>query len=244
MNWCSHCRCSALATGIVSGHGAETASASAAIHAGRGPVRRREVSESGQEAAAAVPVLQFFQEGDDLDPEPELENGRSDAAGTAAAAAAADSVADGETAPGLRESSTTDIVLFKIAHREPSGLKRPLAAVDNVKFGDVAIQLYSVQLHSADDSGPTYAVSRQRGGLHDLCLLRFLESFSANGLEEQALIREMKVWKHNTTTPVGLAPDVTDQLSPEGMQMISDMAAARAFAGAGRWCAPIQTTPL
>ena len=131
-----------------------------------------------------------------------------------------------------------DMVVFRVAHKDISGLKRPLSSVDNVVSGDIAVKLYtttrsrSLDCESSGPTGPT-ALLVQRSD-KPVVLLRLLDLSGQPGFTEQDVIRNLKVWRPEGAEEIQLDPAIQTQLESEDLKLMLDMMAARAFAGSGR----------
>ena len=128
-------------------------------------------------------------------------------------------------AAGPGPGSAGDLVVFRVVHKELSSMKRPLASVDNLKHGDIAIKTYTASDVSQDAGRPELAVDQRSSGM---LLVRFLES---SGLQED-IIKNVKSWKRETHDAVQIQLD--QAIEPEHEQLLLDMMAARAFEGSGR----------
>lgn len=102
-------------------------------------------------------------------------------------------------------------------------MKRPLAAVDDLQSGDVAIKWYHVVSNDAD----SVCVRRMRDS--KVLLLRMLHGFTHQQLD--GLVSHMKMWKNFRSVVVNTQES---QLLPECLEILSDMVSSRCFIGAGR----------
>ena len=130
--------------------------------------------------------------------------------------------------------SSCELVLFKVVHKDISGLKRPLSSVDNVVSGDMAVKLYKVARSGdldASDANATLTVARSD---KPVALLRLLDLSGEPGFTEQDVIRSFKVWMPRGAEAIQIDPEIREQLEPSDLQLMLDMMSARAFAGTGR----------
>ena len=105
---------------------------------------------------------------------------------------------------------------------------RPLAAVDDLNSGHVAIQLY-VASAGRDEEGTFVEISR--GQARDVFLLEFLGGFSRSGVSERAVMQDFQRWTSSSSTPMNMDDA---GLSEDCKQIVADMVAARSFQGLGR----------
>ena len=113
--------------------------------------------------------------------------------------------------------SSSSLCVFKVAHKNPAGLKRPLASVDNLRSSDIAIQPYV-----AETVDGKLQVHRSQ---HPVQLLRLLSSV------EGPLDKHLKCWSVAGSAVVN---SLQDDLTPQAWDLIQDMVGARAFAGSPR----------
>lgn len=122
------------------------------------------------------------------------------------------------TAPKRQAVNSSALCVFKVAHKNPAGLKRPLASVDNLRFGDIAIQAYVAE--TVDDGKLQVRRSQE-----PIQLLRLLSS------AEASLEKHLKCWSVAGSAVVNT---LQDDLTSEAWDLIQDMVGARAFAGSPR----------
>ena len=142
-----------------------------------------------------------------------------------------------------RPTSDVGLVFFRVARHDPSRLKRPLTAVDNLVAGDIAIKVYTASRcdHDAADASsaspsppPPSTLLVKRNRATTISLLRFLDLSSSPGLSEQDVIRALKLWKPEAAEPIEIDDAIQAKLQPDDLQLMLDMMSARAFAGSGR----------
>ena len=129
-------------------------------------------------------------------------------------------------------SADSDLVLFRVAHKDLSSMKRPLAAVDDLRSGDIAIKVYvasEVKATAAD--GQKLSVDK---GSRGIFLLRFWDAFTSSAVAQTDLIQGLKIWKHEAGDRVGVDQAIASQLCADDMQLVVEMMACRAFVGSGR----------
>ena len=122
-------------------------------------------------------------------------------------------------------STQTGLVLFRVVHKHLSAMKRPLASVDNLQHGDIAIKTYTAADISQGAGRPKLSVDERSSGV---LLIRFLEGAGFH----QDIIKNVKAWKRETHDAFQI--QLGQAVEPEDEQLLLDMMAARAFVGSGR----------
>ena len=132
---------------------------------------------------------------------------------------------------GASDSDVAPIVLFRVVHKDLSSLKRPLAAVDNLRSGDLAIKVYAASDMSCKEGRSTLLVNQSSRSSEGVSLFRLLDSSRA--ASQQQLISNLQSWQRETHEPVRVKVQ-GGSLGPEATQLLTDMMSCRAFVGTGR----------
>ena len=132
--------------------------------------------------------------------------------------------------PATKDGATLSV--FKVSHKAPSNMKRPLSAVDNVRHGDIAVHLYSAFQHQDEHGRQQIQLCRMAN--HDVKLLRVLGASRASGVAnlDSMVMQKMLGWDN-----VGSVPVDTNRLglhNEHALNLVEDMVQARAFLGSGR----------
>ena len=119
------------------------------------------------------------------------------------------------------------VIVFKVTHKAPSGMRRPLAAVDNIRHGDIAIQTYQALRHRDQ-------IQLHRLINHDVRVMRILGSSHASGVVnlDSMVMQKMLVW--DTVGSVPIDSGAVGLQNEHAVNMVEDMVQARAFLGSGR----------
>ena len=91
----------------------------------------------------------------------------------------------GEAAP-----LENQLTIFRVTHKQPYKMKRPLQSIDNVSNQDIAIRLYKVQ--EILEGGRLLKATEARD--QDISVLHLLTSSSLQHATPQAIIANMQQW--------------------------------------------------
>ncbi len=151
---------------------------------------------------------------------------------TAASAGCGSANASMSALPKATTADGTPVIVFKVTHKAPSGMKRPLAAVDNIRHGDIAVQLYQAFRHR--DENLREQIQLQRLINHDVRVMRILGSSQASGVFglDTMVMQKMLVWDTVGSVPIDSA--AVGLQNGDAVNLVEDMVQARAFLGSGR----------
>lgn len=125
------------------------------------------------------------------------------------------------------------IVVFKVSHKAPAGMKRPLTAVDNIRSGDIAVQVYNVFEYQGE--GENKFQLCRTSDTDNVQLLRLLGVSSREGSAmDSSLMRKLLVWEHAGSVPIDVGQLKFALKTDFAIGIVEDMVASRAFIGSGR----------
>lgn len=205
----------ALTTGLIPIAASSTNSAAAALGA---PATSSSSSSFQSSSVAGLErpksLLQFEALDDDLDSYGDDQSGRSFPMASEHTGPTGASASDG--------GSLDRLCVFKLAHKNPASMKRPLSSVDSMRHDDIAVRMYD--LVRSEESDICYV---QKKSNSEVLLLRFLGN--EEGLSAQSLTGALKVWKHSKSQVVNAA---SDKFSEEALEILSDAQLGRS---SGSW---------
>eukprot|EP00435_Cladocopium_sp_Y103_P066916 s638_g29.t1 len=121
------------------------------------------------------------------------------------------------------------LVVFKA----PSAMKRPLSGVDNIRHGDLCVQIYEA-FQVAGHPENCFQLCRP-SNTDNIQLIRLLGAASREDpARDSAVMQKLLVWDHVCSVPTDVRSLTFALKSDFAINIVEDMVAARAFVDSGR----------